>query len=43
MRRIFKKKFCCLQWEVFIEQSGSQVGGKCFAVDEEVENELRSG
>jgi hypothetical protein len=31
----------CLQWEVFVAESSSQLGGKCFADDKEVETEVR--
>jgi hypothetical protein len=44
MKRIFIKNVSCLWWEVFVDQSSSQVGREMwqiFAHDEEVETELR--
>jgi hypothetical protein len=36
-----KRNVSCLRCEVFVAQSGSQLGGKRFADDEEAETEMR--
>jgi hypothetical protein len=41
LQRVFKRNISNYQWEEFVAQSGSQLGGKGFADDEKVETEVQ--
>jgi hypothetical protein len=40
-KRYLQRNVSCLRWEVFVTQSGSQLGGKRFTDDEVVETEVQ--